>query len=104
MFVISNSFPKLETEKNLARPLCKKSHFRTPFDSQHVKVFETRIKSPKEYIDQIISWLFKKLISKIPPLAICEILGMFFNTLTPGVKYPVQNYENLLSPIQMQLT
>ena len=32
-----------------------------------------------------------------------EILGVFVKTLTADDKYPVQDYENFLRPIQMQL-
>ena len=35
---------------------------------------------------------------------ICLILGVFRNTLTSNDKYPVRDYVNLLSPIQMQLS
>ena len=38
------------------------------------------------------------------PLVLCEILGVFFNTLLPDGKYPVQDCENLQLPIQMQLS
>ena len=34
----------------------------------------------------------------------CKILGLFVNTLTANEKYPVQDCENFLLPIQMQLT
>ena len=33
-----------------------------------------------------------------------EILGAFVNTLTADAKYPVQDCENLLLPIQMDLS
>ena len=35
--VIANIFPKLQTVKDLLKPLSKKRHFRTSFNSQHVK-------------------------------------------------------------------
>ena len=38
------------------------------------------------------------------PLVLGEILGAFANTLTCEGKYPVQGCENLLLPIQMQLS
>ena len=38
------------------------------------------------------------------PLVLCEILGVFFNTLLADGKYPVQDCENLQLPIQMQLS
>ena len=36
-------------------------------------------------------------------LVLGEILGVFVNRLTADGKYPVQDYENLQLPIQMQL-
>ena len=41
------------------------------------------------------------LICKISPLVLGEILGVFVNTLTANAKYPVQDCENFLLPIQM---
>ena len=32
-----------------------------------------------------------------------QILGVFVDTLSADAKYPVENYKNLLPPIQMQL-
>ena len=46
MIVIANVFPKLQTVKNLIRPLSKKRRFRTRFDSQHFKASEIFVKSP----------------------------------------------------------
>ena len=37
MIVIANVFSKLQTVKDLVRPLSKRRRFRTPLDSQHVK-------------------------------------------------------------------
>ena len=37
-------------------------------------------------------------------LVIGEVLGVFVNTLTADDKYRVQDCENLLLPIQMQLS
>ena len=38
------------------------------------------------------------------PLVLCEILGVFLNTLTVDCKYAVQNCDNLQLPNQMQLS
>ena len=38
------------------------------------------------------------------PLVLGEILVVFVNTLTVDAKYPVQDCENLLLPIQMYLS
>ena len=46
MIVIANVFPKLQTVKNLIRPISKKRRFRTRFDSQHFKASEIFVKSP----------------------------------------------------------
>ena len=45
-----------------------------------------------------------KLIWIISSLVLGEIVGVFVNTLTADVKYPVQGCENLQVPIQMQLS
>ena len=38
------------------------------------------------------------------PVVLGEILGVFVNTLTADVEYPVQDCKNLQLPIQMQLS
>ena len=43
-----------------------------------------------------------KLIPKMLHLVLSEILGVFLNTLTNYIKYPVQDCENLQLPMQMQ--
>ena len=45
MVKITTLFQKLQTVKDLIRPLSKKHRFRTPFDSQHVKGSQTLEKS-----------------------------------------------------------
>ena len=57
MVVIATLFDKLQTIKDLVRPLCKKHCFRTPFDSQHVKEYQTHIKSASEHFNHIFSLL-----------------------------------------------
>ena len=42
---IATVFPKLETVKDLVRPLSKKYRFRTFLDSQHVKGSQTLVNS-----------------------------------------------------------
>ena len=57
VIVIANLFPKLQTKKNLARPLSKKFYFRTPFDSKHVKGTQTLVKFEWEHFYQLFSLL-----------------------------------------------
>ena len=35
------------------------------------------------------------------PLVLREILGVYINTMTANVKYPLQDCENMQLPIQM---
>ena len=43
---MANPFPKLQTVKNFVTLLCKKRRFRTPLESEHVKVSRILAKSP----------------------------------------------------------
>ena len=103
MIVIANVFPKLQTVKVFPRPLWKKRCFRRRFDSPHVKAFQKLVKSQWEHFYHIFSLFWGKLIWKMSPLVLGEILGVFVNTSTADGKYPVQYCENLRLPIQMRL-
>ena len=46
MMLIAHVFPKLQTVKNVVRPLFEKGPFGTHFDTQHDKVSEILAKSP----------------------------------------------------------
>ena len=104
MIVIGNVFAKLETVKIFLTPLSKKRCFRTRFDSQHVKASQILAKAQWEHLGAAFSSLFWKLIWKMSPLVLGEILGVFLNTLTANGKYPVQYCENLQLPSQVQLS
>ena len=104
MIFIANVCPILQTVKNFVTPLCKKRRFGTRFDSQHVKVSRILAKSPREHFYHVFSSFWGKLIWKMSPLVLGEILGVFVNTLTPKGKYPVQDSENFPLLIQMQLS
>ena len=45
IIVIANVFPKLQTFKDLVRPLSKKRRLRTPFENQHPKGSQTLVRS-----------------------------------------------------------
>ena len=49
MILIATLFGKLDTVKELVRPLFKKHRFRNPFDSQHIKGSQTLVKSGSEH-------------------------------------------------------
>ena len=82
MTLIVYVFPKLQTAKDLVRPMSKKRRFRTPFDSQYVKRSQTLLKSGWQHFCQIFSSLWGNLTWKMSFLVIYEVLGHFVNTLT----------------------
>ena len=102
MIAIANVIPKLQTAKDVVRQISKKSRFRKPFDSQHVKASESLVASTRQRFYHNFSSLWAKLSWEISLLVICEIWGVFVNTLTLDDKYPPRNCENLRLPIQMQ--
>ena len=65
MIVIATLFRKLHTVKELVRPLFKKDHLRNSFDSQHIKGYETLVKSASEQFYEIFSSLWETLIWKV---------------------------------------
>ena len=103
MMVIAHVFPKLETVKVFLRPFRKNRRFRTCFDSQHVKVSKMLAKSPSQQFYHVFPWFWGRLIWKMSPLALGQILVVFVDVLTTSYKYPVHYCNNLRLPIQMQL-
>ena len=93
MIVIANVFPKLQTVKNFVRPFSKKRRFRRPVDIQHVKESQTLVKSAREHFYHIFSSLWWEINWQINLLLICQILGVFFNTLAADGKDPLQDIE-----------
>ena len=53
MIVIATLFRKLQTVKDLVRPLFKKHRFRNSFDNQHVKESQTLVKFASEHFHHI---------------------------------------------------
>ena len=56
MIVIATLFRKLQTNKDLVRPLYKKYHSRTPFDSQHVEGSQNLVK--RSWLAALSSYFF----------------------------------------------
>ena len=100
--VIANVFPKLQTVKDLVRPLSKKRCLRTSFESQPVKGFENLVKSALEHFYHIFASLWNKMTWNTYLLSKFEILVVFVNTLTVDDKYPAWDCENLPFSIQTQ--
>ena len=97
-------FPKLTTVQGLVTPLTIQRRLKTSFDSQHVKRFQTQVKSSWEHLYHIFSSLSGEIIWKISRWFKFEIIVLFANTWTADYKYPVRDCENLPFPIQIQLS
>ena len=104
MVVRANEFPKLQTVKNLDRSPCKKRRFGTRFDSQHLKESQTLAKTPWESFYHVFSSFWENFIWKMSPLVLGKIFGVFLYTLTGDGTYPVEDWEYLQFPMQMQLS
>ena len=103
--VIANMFPELQTVKILVRPLSKNRPFRKRMDRQHVKVFQILAKSQWEWFYHLLSSFWEKLIwNNISPVLLGEVLGSFLNALSVDGKYPIEDWENLQLPIEIELT
>ena len=99
-----NVFPKLATVQGLVTPLTIQLRLKTSFDSQHVKRFQTLWKSWWEHFYHIFPSLWGGIIWKTSPWLKFGIIGLFVKTWTVDYKYPVPDCENLLFPIQIQLS
>ena len=102
--VIANVFPKLTTVQDLVRPLTKKRRVRTSFDSQHVRVSQTLVKSSWEHFYHLFPSLWEEMTWKISPRLKFEIIRVFVNTWSADYNYPVPDSENLPLLLQMQLS
>ena len=102
--VIANVFPKLATVQGLVTLLTIQQRLKTSFDSQHVKRFQTLVKSSWEHFYHIFSSFWEEIIWKTSPWFKFGIIGLFGNTWTTHYKYPVPDCENLPFPIQSQLS
>ena len=102
--VIGNVFPELATVHVSVTPLTIQRRLNRSFDSQHVKLFQTLVKSSWQHFYHIFLSLEAEIIWKICPWMNFEIIGLFVNTWTADYKYPVPDCENLPFPIQIQLS
>ena len=101
--VIVNVFHKLATAPGLITLLTIHCRLKIFFDSQHVKRFQTLVKSSWEHFYQFLSSMWAEMIEKICPQLKFEIIGLFANPWTADYRYPVTDCENLSFPIQIQL-
>ena len=83
VIVIANIFPELQNVKISARPLSKKHRLRKRVDSQHVKASQILAKSPGKHFYHVFASFWGKLIWKIPPPVLGEILELFVKNWLP---------------------
>ena len=97
-------FPKLPSPKNKVRSMSIKSHFKGSFKKQHGKFAQTLFKLAWHNLSHIYWMLLRQLTFKKFLLVICKISRLFPNTLSADGKYSLLNRDNLMQPIQMQLS
>ena len=84
--------------------MSKEYHFRGHFGQRHGESEQALLKSGWQDLSHSYSSLFKQLGWKKSLLKICKVLKLFVNTLTARDKYSLRNRDNLMEPIQMQLS
>ena len=102
--VIANVFPKLATVQGWVTPLSIQRRLKTSFESQHVKRFQTLVKSSWEHFYHIFSSLRGEMTWKISTWLKFHIIGLFANTWAADYKYPVPDCESLTFPIRVKLS
>ena len=102
MTLIAHVFGKLHIAKDVLREMFEKSGFRIPLNKR--KPSQTLLKSERQHLYHIYSSLWNQLSWKKLLLVIWKLLGLFVNTLNTDDKYSLLNCDNLLEPIQMQLS
>ena len=84
--------------------MCKNSSFTLPFQKEHGKRVLPLLKSERQHMYHIYGSMGTQWSRKKSLLLICKILRLFVNTLSAVDKYSGTNGDNLMQPIQMQLS
>ena len=84
--------------------MSKKSPFRGPFDKQRGKRAQAMLKSESQHLYHIHRSFPRKLSWKKFLFFTYKILGLLVNTLPADEKYLLLHRDNLIIPIQMQLS
>ena len=104
MTLIAYLFLRLRPAKNAVRFMCKKSRFRLPFQKEDGKRVSTHFKFERQHLYHIYWSTGTQLSSKKSLLVIWESLRPFLNTMSAVDKCSLTNRDNLMQPIQMQLS
>ena len=104
MTLIAYLFLRLRPAKIVVSYMCKKSHFRLPFQKEHGKLVSTLFKSERQHLRHIYCSTGRQFSCKKSPLGICPRLSVFVNTMTAVDKCSLPNRDNLMQPIHMELS
>ena len=104
MTLIADLFPKLRTQENRVRSMPKKSRFKGSFKKQDGNCAQTLLKCQDQPLYHIYWSLLTHESYKKNLLVISKISRLFINTLIADFKYSLFNRDNLMQPIQMQLS
>ena len=104
MTLIAYLFLRLRPAKIVVRYMCKKSHFRLPFQKEHGKLVSTLFKFERQHLYHIYCSTGRELSCKKSRLVIWESLRRFVNTISAVDKCSLPNGDNLMQPIHMELS
>ena len=104
MTLIAYLFLRLRSAKNVVSYMCKKSHFRLPFQKEQGKRVSPLLKSEGQHLYHIYWSMGRQLNCIKSLLVICKILSPFVNILNSVDKYSLPNREYLMQLIQIKLS
>ena len=104
MTLIAYLFLRLRPVKNVVRYMCKKSCFRLPFEKKDGKRVSTLFKFERQHLYHIYWSTGIQFSCKKSLLVIWKSLRLFVNTESAVDKCSLRNRDNLMQPIQMQLS
>ena len=104
MTLTAEVFPKLRSPKNKVTSMSIKSYFKQSFPKEHGKGAQTLFKFAWQNHYHIYWSLWRQLTFKKYLLVIWKIWRLCPNTLSTDVKYSLLNSDNLMQPIQNQLS
>ena len=88
--------------KNVFRYMCKKSHFRLPFQKEHGKLVSTLFKFERQHLHHIYWATGRQFSCKKFLLVIWQRLRLFVNPMSAVDKYSLPKRDNLMQPIHTQ--
>ena len=104
MTLLAYLFLRLRPAKNVVRYMCKKSHFRLPFQKDHGKRVSTLFKFERQHLYDICWASGTQFSWKKSLLVRCKSLTLFVNTMSAADKLCRPIRDNLVEPIHMQLS